>query len=132
MHEQECHFGQYQNLAQSVKSMSHKGSLCRRPRIWSNHPPTLHNGSMARFRVMRCAPSHSLADMERQSLFSPYMYYHTPLPLNLVNKQASNKQASNKQHFSFPLRPLLRSTASDSTLLYPSHTLGGAPAESKF
>ena len=27
----------------------------------------------------------------------PFVYYYTPLPLNLANKQASNKQASNKQ-----------------------------------
>ena len=36
---------------------------------------------------------------------SSSIYYYTPLPLNLANKQASNKPASNKQaskHLSFP------------------------------
>ena len=43
------------------------------------------------------------------------IFYYTPLPLNLANKQAS-KQASNK-HFSFPLWPLLRLIAPCSTVL---------------
>ena len=39
-----------------------------------------------------------------------YIYYYTPLPLNLANKQAS-------KHFSFPFWPLLRLIAPGSTLL---------------
>ena len=59
------------------------------------------------------------------------VYHYTPLPLNLANNKQASKQAS-KQHFSFPFWPLLRSTASGSTLLFLSHTRGGALAESKF
>ena len=41
-----------------------------------------------------------------------YVYYYTPLPLNLANKQ----QATSK-HFSFPFWPLLHLIAPGSTLL---------------
>ena len=50
-----------------------------------------------------------------------YIYYYTPLPLNLANKQqATSKQqatTSNNKHFSFPFWPLLRLIAPGSTLL---------------
>ena len=52
-------------------------------------------------------------------LFTVYIYYYTPLPLNLANKQATTskqQQASNK-HFSSPFWPLLRLIAPGSTLL---------------
>ena len=45
-----------------------------------------------------------------------YIYYYTPLPLNLANKQATSKQQASK-HFSFPFWPLLRLIAPGSTLL---------------
>ena len=49
------------------------------------------------------------------------IYYYTPLPLNLANKQQASKQASKQQasnkHFSFPFWPLLRLIAPGSTLL---------------
>ena len=49
--------------------------------------------------------------------FHSNIYYYTPLPLNLANKQqqATSKQAS--KHFSFPFWPLLRLIAPGSTLL---------------
>ena len=48
-----------------------------------------------------------------------YTYYYTPLPLKLANKQqaTSNMQQASNKHFSFPFWPLLRSTASGSTIL---------------
>ena len=46
--------------------------------------------------------------------YMPYIYYYTPLPLNLANKQ--QQQASNK-HFSFTFWPLLGLIAPGSTLL---------------
>ena len=47
----------------------------------------------------------------------PYIYYYTPLPLNLANKQQAtgNKQAS--KHLSFPFWRLLGLIAPGSTLL---------------
>ena len=86
------------------------------------------------------APSHTLLTYLRVSWSHVELgrgYYYTALPLNLANnkqasKQASKQQTSNKQHFSFPVWPLLRSTASSSTLLSLSQSLGGALAASKF
>ena len=47
------------------------------------------------------------------------IYYYTPLPLNLANKQASNKQqaTTSNKHFSFLFWPLLGLIAPGSTLL---------------
>ena len=45
------------------------------------------------------------------------IYYYTPLPLNLANKQQASKQASNNKQFSFPFWRLLSLIAPGSTIL---------------
>ena len=48
-----------------------------------------------------------------------YIYYYTPLPLNLANKQATSKQQATSKHFSFLFWLLLCPIAP--ALLYSSH-----------
>ena len=62
-----------------------------------------------------------------------YEYYYTPLPLNLANnKRQQQQQQQQQQHVSVPFWPLLRPNASDLLSMWPSWSLGGGLAKSKF
>ena len=62
-----------------------------------------------------------------------YIYYYTPLPLNLANNKQQQATSNNKQqHVSLPFWPLLRPNASDLFPMWPSWSLGGGLAKSKF
>ena len=60
------------------------------------------------------------------------IYYYTPLPLNLANKQATSKQQASNKHFSFLFWPLLRCIALGSTQLCGSQSPNDGLAKSKF
>ena len=86
----------------------------------------LTGGGPGRWRQVRRCPPQSAHFWAKSSHFSPktapkpgrYIYYYTPLPLNLANKQATSKQQASNKHFSFPFWPLLGLIAPGSTLLY--------------
>ena len=70
-------------------------------------------------RVLQDQQKQNQAQEKKELLY--HTYYHTPLPLNLANKQASKQQASNKQASTFPFRFGNCSASSLRALLYSSH-----------